>query len=156
MEEAGVFDTHNVAYILYPIPLSDEEYKFPHSELVARWVLALATYERETGSEEQRDWQLLKYMFSAENEEGMKVQEAFNLVYSRDTAYIEITKFLATIGMSEEEIREVDALANSEEIVEQLAAMKQLVEQEVRTVKIPTLLHEGRRYDRVVDVEGLR
>ena len=42
------------------------------------------------------------------------------------------------------------------EIASALAEQRRIVEEEIRTIKIPTFLYGGRRYDRVIGEERMR
>ena len=62
---------------------------------------------------------------------------------------------LLSIGYTQPQADEIARRAASAEIAQRLAAQKVIVEERLRTIKIPTLLIDGRRFDRVIGEEKL-
>lgn len=154
LEAASTFETNNVSYLLYPIPMNDG-YKFQHSKKIALWILAIAEYEQQTQDIQHRDWQLLKHIFMDDAEYG-SLQNAFNVLYSSDQADEKLKKLTKGLGFTDQDITNIQSLTESDTIHAKLEEMQNIVEQRIHTIKIPTLLHDGRRFDRVVGVDTLK
>lgn len=148
---AEVASAYNVSYLLYPIP-ADGGTKFPHSELLARYLEAAKRVPLNDGGPTPGDWQLLEAIFDQEDD---MVQQRFVLQYGPEEAQAAVEAMLRTIGYEEAEVRAIAALSRSAEVTHSLAEQKEIVETRIRTIKIPTLLIGGRRFDRVIDQERL-
>ncbi len=154
IKAAGFTSRYNLAYILYPIEISAENYKFPHSYLIASYIeaakkvpLANATI---TG-----DWQLLEKVFG-QSPDGRTMQEVFNATEDASKVTTQLHQYLQQIGYTEEQIVTITNLSSSDEVKASLNAQRKIVNEQIRTRKIPTILFDGRRYDRVVDVDKLQ
>lgn len=158
LQEAGVLDQQNVTYLLYPIPKAGTgDYKFPHSFLMASYIEATKQVPLMHGdSSIPPDWQLLEKIFAAPTGGGADLQTTFVMGFTRAEAEQELRTLLKEIGYTSDEVEKISKLAASSDIQDQLAAQRAIVEKKVRTIKIPTLLFGGRRYDRVIDIESLR
>ncbi len=158
LEEAGIFDRTNVSYLLYPIPLAGTNgYKFPHSYLMASYIEATKDVSLSHGDKTvSADWQLLKKIFKSGNGGSVEIQEMFVMGFTALEAEKKLQSLLAEIGFQPQEVERISQLSRSKSIQERLDAQKVIVEQKIRTVKIPTLLFAGRRYDRVISIEKLQ
>ncbi len=154
---AGVFDRENVSYLLYPIPKAGTGgYKFPHSYLMASYIEATKTVPLSRGNRSvSPDWQLLEKIFAAGSGTGTDLQTKFVMGFTRGDAELMLRSLLRDIGFSPDEVETISHRAMSQDIRDRLAAQKTIVERDVRTIKIPTLLFGGRRYDRVVGTDTL-
>ncbi len=157
MLEATLMDRANVTYLLYPIPLPNGGYKFPHSLLMASYIEAAKRVTLADGAAvPPGDWQLLEQIFTVPTDDAIDLQTQFSLIFNRAQAEDRLQAMLREIGYTAEQIARIADLAASPEIAESIAEQRRIAEEDIRTIKIPTLLWNGRRYDRVVDVETLR
>lgn len=157
LEAANIMEAANVSYVLYPIPLAGTGgTKFPHSMLVASYIEATKHVQpsKNTG-DVAPDWQLLKKIFEDHVGEAVDLQTRINIGMNRAQAEETLKKLLLDIGYSSAEVQAVSRLAASQEVRDSLAEQRAIVEERIRTIKIPTLLFAGRRFDRVVDVDRL-
>jgi len=155
IESSGLPDRYNVSYLLYPIPVS-EKYKFPNSLLMASWLEATKQVPlNKNPSGTPPDWQLLKRIF-ADTGTDIDLQTRFNVGFTKAEAETELKNLLKNIGYTDAQIQEIAKKAASSEIASEIEQERKIVENEVRTIKIPTLLIGGRRYDQVVSIETLR
>lgn len=155
IKQADFVNSYNLTYIAYPIP-EGEGYKFQHSYLIVSYLEALKLRPI-SDSPIPTDWRLLDKIFT-ENVEGIGVdlQTAINLMYTKDEVIELINKYISEFGYTDNQIQEINQLVNSSEVRGILANNKVIVEDQIKTIKIPTIIFDGRRYDRVVDVETLR
>jgi hypothetical protein len=157
MDAAGALDRYNVSYLLYPIPLPDGGTKFPHSTLMASYIEAAKLVPLSNSGGIGGDWRLLEAIFAdAGPDSGFALQEQFVMAFNAKSAEAQLRTMLLEIGYTPQQVERIGTLAASDEVAHALAEQRTIVEDAVRTIKIPTLLIGGRRYDRVVDEEKLR
>lgn len=154
IKAAQFTDRYNLAYILYPIEQSEQKYKFPHSYLIASYIEATKKVSL-SNAPISGDWQLLGKIFS-DTRDGKSMQEIFNATKDADIVKAQLKDYLKQIGYTEAQVVTITNLSDSDEIKENLRAQSKIVNEQIRTRKIPTLFFDGRRFDRVVDVEKLR
>lgn len=153
IKEAGFTDRYNLTYIVYPIP-EGTSYKFKNSYVIARYMEALKKFPL-ANSEVPSDWKLLDKVFT-DKKDGIEMQEVINISYSNDQTTEYILKSLKEFGYSDEQIGLIKSLAESDTVKNSLDSQKDIVENKIQTIKIPTIIFNGVRHDRVVDVEGLK
>ena len=152
IEEAGFENDYNLSYVAYPISGTDG-YKFPNSLLVTQYLEALRLHPLES-AETPVDWQILERIFTEKAETGLPWQDTINSM-DADEATATLTGWLADFGLSADQIDVVVAAAGSDTVADVIAANKTLVEEEIATVKIPSIIFDGRRHDGLVKVEDL-
>ncbi len=162
IKQAGFEQKYNLTNLLYPIPdkTTASGYKFQHSVLRAKYLEAVKKMTPEKQNTEQKnipaDWQLLEKLFTLPGVKQATLQEEFNLMYNETQAKAKLAELLIEIGFSVDQIREIEQKANSAEISQSLERQKDIVENRVRTIKIPTIMFGGRRYDRLLSPEQLK
>lgn len=157
IKESKFYEKYNLSYLLYPIPSSVNKngYRFQHSYLMSRYVEATKKVIL-NNSEISGDWLLLEKYFTAKGDYSSSLQEDFRSTYSNQQAEDKIKSLLKEIGYSSEEVSKISDLAKAEEVKNNLSEQTNIVSEKIRTIKIPTIIFNGRRWDRVVDVETLR
>lgn len=154
---AGIPERMNVTYLLYPIPSKDSGTKFPHSGLLARVIEAVKRFPLSSDpSAVSADWQLLEKIFAPAIGSEPDLQSRFAIGFTNTEAEHALRELLLEIGYSSTIVNAIIVYADSPEIVERLRVQAEIVEKRIRTIKIPTLLIGGRRYDRAVSVETLQ
>jgi len=86
----------------------------------------------------------------------VKWQDRMNLRFDPDQARAAIHDFAREFGYSGEQLGQLDELAKSDATAQRIAVNRALVEQQIHTVKIPTILFGGRRYDRALPADRLK
>ena len=152
IEESGFESRYNLTYIAYPIAGTDG-YKFPNSLLVTRYLEALRLHPQD-GAETPVDWQVLERIFTEKAASGLPWQETINSM-DADEAGATLEGWLAEFGLSSDQIDVIVTEAGSDAVAEVIAANKTLVEEKIATIKIPTIIFDGRRHDGLVSVDGL-
>ena len=158
IKQAGFEERYNLTYVVYPIadPHTSSGYKFSNSLVIASYLEASKDVQpQQPTSPVPPDWQILEKVFTGSDGQGKPWQEQFNLLFSHDQAKQVLEQFLVEAGYSPEQIKQIRGLADSQDIKDRLNKQRDIVERQVQTVKIPTILFGGRRYDRVVDVPTL-
>lgn len=103
------------------------------------------------------DWQLIEKIFAQPAaEEDADLQSRFVMGMTKTDATTQLQHLLQEIGYTADEVSRIAALAHSPDVQSSLADQRLIVEKRIRTIKIPTLLIAGRRYDRVIDVSTIK
>lgn len=157
MKEAGFSDRYNVAYIAYPIPSAKEAngYKFSHSLIITQYLEAMKQRPLKD-AKQPADWQILDRVFTWQDAEKVSYQIRFNSFYNEDQAKNMLHTWMKDIGYTEEEIASIAQLAGSENIASVIQKNRDIVENKIKTVKIPTSIFDGRRHDGVIKVDVLK
>ncbi|WP_315551788.1 MULTISPECIES: hypothetical protein [Microbacterium] len=156
IEESGFADTHNVTYLAYPIS-SGFGSKFPNSPLVASYLAATQAFEAERAglSGTTGDWYILEQLFTGQNAGGTGWQEWMNEA-DADDARARLQDWLRDAGYTDAEVTAIDRLAASDAVAETLAHTRRVVEDDIQTVAIPTLIAGGRLHAGLADADTLR
>lgn len=157
--QAGFEKTHNLTYIAYPIPdkTTPSGTKFPYSMMIASYLEAVKQVPlKDATSSVSPDWQLLEYIFTGKDGADTDLQYKINFSMKREEVLLKLHEILQKIGYTTAEIQEIDLRTDSAEVQSILQTHRDIVEKQIRTLKIPTIIFGGRRYDRVIDVEQLR
>lgn len=157
IKEAGFAERYNLTYFVYPIPDSkaDDGYRFPHSLLIASYLEAVKRQPL-SNADIPADWQILERIFTGKDSDGISYQNKFNTTYTSQEAEDILLGWLADMGYSEAERQRIRQISRSDEVKLSLAQQKSIVEERIQTIKIPTIIFDGRRYDRAVEAEKLR
>lgn len=164
IRETSFYEKYNLAYVLYPIPDSNSSAgtRFYNSKYVASYIEATKKYdlykEKNINQNDQKisgDWLLLEKIF-AQAEDVNSLQNQFNLRFSHDQAKQKLQELLAEIGYSQQTIEQIAKDADSEEVKDNLQKQKEIVDEKMRTIKIPTLIFDGRKHSRVVETKDLK
>lgn len=156
VEASGFAQTHNLAYVVYPIDGAFGS-KFPHSPLVASYLTAVREFEAQRGGSAGRtgDWYILDQLFAGERPDGQSWQVWLNTEASPDQAEAQLQQWLQDAGYGEAELAQIAELTASDQVAGQLADSRVLVEDEIQTVKVPSLIADGRLHAGLVDVPAL-
>lgn len=157
IKESKFEQKYNLTYIAYPIPHKGG-YKFPHSYMIVSYLEVLKGMPLSSDrTEVPTDWLLLDKIFTdVDKKNNTDIQNAINTIYTKDEVIVIINNYLREFGYTEDQIIQISELVNSETIKEIVEKNKNVVEEQIKTVKIPTIIFDGRRYDRVVDVDTLK
>jgi hypothetical protein len=167
IKASGFANKYNVTYIAYPIPDNKKPngYRFAHSYLIATYLEALKIYETQYPTSNTSnnpkmplDWQLLEKIFTARYKDGNDYQYVFNTVLADKPQEAEnlIKELISQSNINNQQIEEVVTISNSQKVKDNLQIHRVIVDKKVRTVKIPTIIFDNRRYDRLLDVEFLK
>jgi len=160
IEEAGFENEYNLTYVPYPIE-GEDGYKFPNSLLVTQYLEALRLTpdinepSEATASSAPVDWQVLERIFTGETDNGVPFQSRINGL-DTDAATALLDGWLIEFRLDADEVATIKSVSASDEVSDIIASNKELVEDDIHTVKIPTIIFDGRRHDGLVDVDGLK
>ncbi|GAA3039646.1 hypothetical protein [Microbacterium dextranolyticum] len=157
MKASGFDDTHNVTYLAYPIRSGFGD-KFANSQLIASYLTAVRAWEaQQHGSRtgETGDWYILEQLFTTDAPDGRSTQEWMNAA-SADDATSRLHEWLAADGYTPDAVEQIAASTTSPQVTATLEANRRVVEDDIRTVAIPSLIGGGRLHAGLVDVDALR
>ena len=152
IEKAGFGEKQNLSYISYPIQ-SATGYKFKNSLLVTEQLEALRLNPLE-GATTPVDWAILKRIYTEKNDAGVSWQVSINSMEPADASAL-LQGWELEFGLSQAQADHVDQVAASDQVTQIIAANKKRVEESIHTVKIPTIIFDGRRHDGLVSVGDL-
>ncbi|WP_104170959.1 hypothetical protein [Cryobacterium sp. M23] len=152
IEEAGFDDRMNLTYIAYPIA-ADDGYKFQNSLLVTQYLEALRLNPLADVATPV-DWEILRRIYTEVDDKGVSWQSVINGAEPAVATAL-LQDWSAEFGLSPEQVADVASVAASDEVADIIAANTRLVEESIHTVKIPTIIFDGRRHDGLVSVGDL-
>lgn len=158
LKEANVQNDYNLTYILFPIPDSTTPtgYKFRNSYLLSSYIEAIKLTPLDN-TDVPADWQILEKIFtSLDSESKIEYQTLFVYNYNHVETENTVNGWLKEIGYTDEQIDKIYKDKDSEIIRKRLLTYKNIVQNEIDTVKIPTLIIGENRYDGVVSADKLR
>ncbi|MBN9176929.1 MAG: hypothetical protein J0I43_06135 [Microbacterium sp.] len=156
MRASGFDETHNVTYIAYPIDGGFGP-KFANSPLIASYLTAIRAWEAAHGTTtaETGDWYILEQLFTTVADDGRSTQEWMNAA-TPEEATARLQEWLSADGYAADAVAQIAVLAASPETAATLRAGRTVVEDDIRTVAIPSLIAGGRLHSGLVDVDALR
>ncbi|WP_295820443.1 hypothetical protein [uncultured Microbacterium sp.] len=162
MRDAGFDGTHNVTYLAYPIRGGFGD-KFANSQLVATYLAATRAFEAEraaagasnAAAAQTGDWYILEQLFTTQASDGATTQEWMNAASAADATQ-RLQQWLTDDGYTADEVARIVTLTGSPEVAASLQHARDVVENEIRTVSIPSLIAGGRLHSGLVEVDTLR
>ena len=142
----GFFKKYNVVILLYPIKDGRDGYKFPNSYLVAQYLVAVQLKPLKK-SGQPMIWQMIKRMYTGKTADGDSNQNAFNVAYDQAKAERVLKDWLRDFGYSDQQLEEIAKLARSDQVAKIIEDNTRLVNDKVKTKKIPTEIFAGQRHD---------
>jgi hypothetical protein len=152
IEKAGFADKQNLSYIAFPIQ-SATGYKFKNSLLVTEYLEALRLNPL-PGTDTPVDWQILRRIYAETDDTGTAWQLVINKVSTEEATAL-LQGWALEFGLDQAQRDTVVASAASDQVAQVIAANKKIVEEDIHTVKIPTIIFDGRRHDGLVKVDEL-
>lgn len=156
IKDTGFENKYNLTYLVYPIPDNKQpnSYRFPYSKMIASYMEAVKIYPLPSATI-PADWQILEKIFTGKDTDKVDYQIKFNTMYTVKEAEDMLLVWLTDMGYSEGDRNKIQQIVSSDEVQTRLANQKEIVENKIKTIKIPTIMFDGRRYDRAVGPEKL-
>jgi len=139
-KSAGFFDKYDVRMVPFAIQDTDDNYKFPNSELIVRYMFAAEQLQSGLAVK------IIDKIFTAKNSEGISYQNKFNDDYSHDEAVSKLESWLKEFGLNSSAVKEVRTIAEYPEISTKMTQNRNIVEEQLRVKGIPTMLFDGKRH----------
>lgn len=157
IKETGFEEKYNLAYIAYPIknPYSVGDYTFANSYVVTKYLEAIKLNPLENATT-AADWQILEKIFTEKDNSGTSYQSKINNDLDQASTAQLIETWLKEIGYTDTQISQIKIIANSQEVVDAINQSYSIVEKDIDTVKIPTIIFNGVRHDGLIDASSLK
>ncbi|MDR1196962.1 MAG: hypothetical protein LBL08_01660 [Candidatus Nomurabacteria bacterium] len=142
---AGFFDQNNVALLPYSIQ-QNGEYQFKNSDLVVRYLEAVKLIPLDN-AQRPPEWQIVERLFTTNSPRQIVWQEDFNNYYSDGEAREILNDWLKDFGYSAADVKKITSLVDSPEIRATIDKNREIVENQIKIVKIPTMIYDGVRHE---------
>lgn len=139
-KENGFLTRYNVVPLVYPIPLPDGGYKFANSELISRYIYAADLADTTYATK------IIDRLFTESDANGINFQSALKAMNAEE-AEKTLRMWLKDFGATEAEISSLAELVHSESVDEQMAKIKDIVENQIHAKGIPTSLYDGKKHN---------
>ncbi|MDY0208331.1 MAG: hypothetical protein RBR82_17155, partial [Pseudomonas sp.] len=90
------------------------------------------------------------------DENNLDYQLKINSLLNKEQTSILINKWLGEIGYTEKQIAKIENDRLSKKVVDALSKNRDIVENQIKTVKIPTIIFDGRRSGGLLSPDQLR
>lgn len=141
----GFLETYQVAQI--PYTLQDEgKDRFANSSLIVKYIEATRLEILVDGGR-PAEWLIIDRLFTEMSPRQVVWQEDFKNYYSDKEARKVLNEWLEDFGYNDEQIAKIVELIDSDEVAERIARNREIVENEIKIVKIPTEIYDGSRHD---------
>jgi hypothetical protein len=156
IKQAKFENKSNLTYIAYPIKdsQSTDKYKFVNSYLVTQYLESIKIHPL-SGLKTPADWQILERIFTWRDDKQVPYQVKINAFLNQQQTKDLIKVWLKELGYSEQQIAEIDKDANSQKVKDIISQNRQIVEKNIKTLKIPTIIFNGQRHDGLVPAGSL-
>ena len=131
-----------IPYALY----DGEKYNFENSDLIVRYIEAVRKLPLKQ-SDTSADVRIIDRLFTENSPRKVVWQEDFKNYYSDAQAREVLNSWLKDFGYSDAEIEQIKQLVDSVEIRQQIDKNREVVEQKIEIIKIPTMIYDGKRHD---------
>ncbi|MDK2899231.1 MAG: hypothetical protein PWQ10_418 [Patescibacteria group bacterium] len=156
IKEASFDNKYNLTYIAYPIkkPGETDEYKFPNSYTITKYLESLKINPLNNQTT-PTDWQILERVFTWKDDSGIAYQVKLNSLMNTNETISLLRTWLKDIGYSQLQINQIEMDANSQEIANIIKENSRIVENNIKTVSIPTIIFDGHRHEGLVKTNDL-
>lgn len=155
VEASGFDEAHNVTYIVYPIGKGLAP-RFKNSPLVAQYLTAVRLLEAERGVnlDDPTDWAILGEIYAGTRPDGTAVQAWLNEAPA-DEVEAQLHAWLGEAGYDAAGVAEVAALAVSDRVDQVIEDGMRVVDDEINTVTIPSLVAGGKLHKGAIELGTL-
>jgi len=156
IKSAGFENKYNLTYIAYPIKNPDVpgKYKFVNSYTVTKYLEAIKINPL-AGLKTPADWQVLENIYTGSDSNGTSYQIKINTMLDSNQTRDLILGWLKDIGYSQVQLDQINTDANSQKIANIIKQNQDIVNNKIKTVKIPTLIFSGRQHNGLVNTSDL-
>jgi hypothetical protein len=140
-KKSGFFEKYNV--VLMPYPIRD---RFANSYLISRYIEAARLTPLKNAAHPV-EWLIIDRMFTENTADGDNFQNAFNYTYNDAKARTVLNAWLSDFGYSDDQVKEVEKLADSDQVKKIIDHNRDIVDNKIKTKKIPTMIYDGKRHD---------
>jgi hypothetical protein len=146
-KKSGFFEQNNAAFLPYALRDGDE-YRFANSDLIVRYIEATRLVPL-PDTEHPAEWLIIDKIFTVNSPRQVLYQEDFNNYYNDEQAREVLNNWLADFGYSKSDVDKITTLVDSAEVRERIDKNRDIVENQIRLIKIPTMIFNGQRHEGV-------
>ena len=143
--DSGFFEKYDVKLVVFPIQDNDGKFKYPNSELIARYVYAVNEKEQNTTTESIA-FKILKRIYTEKDPERGAWLDAINDYYSSEQMRGIIKQWLKEFGLDDKAINEISERVTSDAIDEIISKNNNIVVNDIHAKGIPTLIYDGKKH----------
>lgn len=140
---SNFMDTHNVIVMPYPIKLPDGTEKFANSELLARYMIAVARYSQDTKKSYYSTF--VRRHFTEFNKDDVNYQTYVQSLDS-ETAEKLLQSWLVDFGIPDADIAKVVKYAHDKTTDTILSQIRDIVDNTIHAKGIPTLIYDHKKH----------
>ncbi len=150
-------DKYNLTYIAYPIenPEIAGKYKFVNSYVVTQYLEAIKINPL-SGKKTPADWQILERIYTSKDADSTPFLIKINTMLDVKQTKNLITDWLKAIGYNQAQLEKIEADANSKKVSDIIKNNQDIVKNKIKTVKIPTIIYDGKLRSGLVNTSDLR
>ena len=156
IKSANFENKYNLTYIAFPIKNPDVagKYKFSNSYTVTQYLESIKMHP--LGSlKTPADWQILERIFTWKDSNKVDYQIKINSSLNQAQTIDLIKGWLKDLGYSPDQIQQIATDATSQKVADIIDQNQHIVQTQIKTVKIPTIIFGGQRHDGLVDTTNL-
>jgi hypothetical protein len=156
IKQAGFENKYNLTYIPYPIKNPDlpGKYKFANSYVITTYLEAIQMNPL-ASQKTPADWQILERIYTGNDSSGMSYQNKINLMLNANQTKDLILGWLKDIGYSLPQLNQIETDANSQKVANIIKQNQDIVNNKIKTVKIPTIIFNGQLHSGLVNTGDL-
>ena len=139
-KESGFFDTYEVRLVPFAIQDTEGNYKFKNSGVIVRYMFAVEQLKSGLARE------LLEYIFTKKDGDGISYQTLFNEIFSEDEAVFQIETWLKELGLDNGAVQEIRKIADYPEIEAKMNENRKIIEDQLNLKGIPTMIYDGKKH----------
>ncbi|MDR2524008.1 MAG: hypothetical protein LBC95_00490 [Candidatus Nomurabacteria bacterium] len=142
---SGFFDKYNTALLPFALR-DDDDYRFANSDLIVRYIFASRSVPQADATRAV-EWRIIDRLFTENSPRKIVWQEDFNNEYSDAEARQTLNSWLADFGYDANAIEQIAAAVDNAETRAAVDAARDLVENQIQIVKIPTMIIDNERHE---------
>ena len=143
--ESGFFENYNVRLVVFPIQDNDGKFKYPNSELIARYIYA--TNEKEqNNTTDSIAFKILKRIYTEKDPSRGAWLDAINDFYTSEQMRDILKSWLKEFGLDDKTIVEISERVTSNAIDEIIDKNNDIVVNDIHAKGIPTLIYDGKKH----------
>lgn len=153
---AGFEKAYNLTYIAYPIKNSHlvGQYKFANSLVIVQYLEAIKLNPL-ANQTTPVDWQIIERIYTGKDENKIDYQIKINSLLNASQVKDLLEKWLKDFGYNDKQIKTIEQATTSQEVAKIIETNAAIVENQIKTVKIPSIIFNGQRHDGLVKTEDL-
>ncbi len=157
IQSSGFAKKYNLTYIAYPIknPEIAGKYKFANSYTVTQYLEAIKLNPL-ANQKNPADWQILERIYTWNDTNGTSYQIKINTMMDNLQTKALLLGWLKNIGYNAVQLKQIETDANSQKVADIIKQNQNIVNNNIKTVKIPTLIFTGRQHNGLVSTGDLK